>query len=174
MKCPWRYASLRSEDTERERLPVACREGQGSMPHARRRKRFGRPPRRSQRQLQAGAIDARERRGPEGRRGGDGRDQGSASSGPGQALAGAEPRCLPPPRRLPISGSCGAFPPASGGPPGYIEPCIPTRVSKPPVGPEWVNEIKHDGYRLNRKGATTEVTAPSGTKAYKIQKVEWR
>jgi bifunctional non-homologous end joining protein LigD len=33
-------------------------------------------------------------------------------------------------------------------PPGYIEPCIPTRVSKPPVGPEWVHEIKHDGYRL--------------------------
>ena len=33
-------------------------------------------------------------------------------------------------------------------PPGYIEPCIPTRVSKPPVGPLWVHEIKHDGYRL--------------------------
>jgi bifunctional non-homologous end joining protein LigD len=33
-------------------------------------------------------------------------------------------------------------------PPGYIEPCIPTRVSKPPVGPEWVHEVKHDGYRL--------------------------
>jgi hypothetical protein len=33
-------------------------------------------------------------------------------------------------------------------PPGYIEPCIPTRVSKPPVGPQWVHEIKHDGYRL--------------------------
>jgi bifunctional non-homologous end joining protein LigD len=33
-------------------------------------------------------------------------------------------------------------------PPGYIEPCIPTRVSKPPVGPQWVHEIKRDGYRL--------------------------
>jgi bifunctional non-homologous end joining protein LigD len=33
-------------------------------------------------------------------------------------------------------------------PPGYIEPRIPMRVSKPPVGPEWVHEIKHDGYRL--------------------------
>jgi bifunctional non-homologous end joining protein LigD len=31
---------------------------------------------------------------------------------------------------------------------GYIEPCIPTRVDKPPVGPEWIHEIKHDGYRL--------------------------
>jgi ATP-dependent DNA ligase len=24
----------------------------------------------------------------------------------------------------------------------------PIRVSKPPVGPQWVHEIKHDGYRL--------------------------
>jgi bifunctional non-homologous end joining protein LigD len=32
--------------------------------------------------------------------------------------------------------------------PGTIEPCIPTRAAKPPVGPQWVHEIKHDGYRL--------------------------
>jgi bifunctional non-homologous end joining protein LigD len=32
--------------------------------------------------------------------------------------------------------------------PGFIEPCIPTRVDKPPVGPDWIHEIKHDGYRL--------------------------
>jgi bifunctional non-homologous end joining protein LigD len=32
--------------------------------------------------------------------------------------------------------------------PGLIEPCIPTRASKPPVGPQWVHEIKHDGSRL--------------------------
>jgi bifunctional non-homologous end joining protein LigD len=32
--------------------------------------------------------------------------------------------------------------------PGTIEPCIPTRVEKPPVGPQWIHEIKHDGYRL--------------------------
>jgi bifunctional non-homologous end joining protein LigD len=32
--------------------------------------------------------------------------------------------------------------------PGIIEPCIPTRVSKPPVGPQWIHEIKHGGYRL--------------------------
>jgi hypothetical protein len=31
---------------------------------------------------------------------------------------------------------------------GYILPCIPTRATKPPVGPDWVHEIKHDGYRL--------------------------
>jgi bifunctional non-homologous end joining protein LigD len=33
-------------------------------------------------------------------------------------------------------------------PPGFVEPCIPTRVDKPPVGPQWIHEIKHDGYRL--------------------------
>jgi bifunctional non-homologous end joining protein LigD len=32
--------------------------------------------------------------------------------------------------------------------PGLIEPCIPTRTSEPPVGPQWIHEIKHDGYRL--------------------------
>jgi ATP-dependent DNA ligase len=31
---------------------------------------------------------------------------------------------------------------------GFIEPCIPTLAAKPPAGPQWVYEIKHDGYRL--------------------------
>jgi ATP-dependent DNA ligase len=31
---------------------------------------------------------------------------------------------------------------------GYIPPCIPTRAHKPPAGPGWVHEIKHDGFRL--------------------------
>ena len=31
---------------------------------------------------------------------------------------------------------------------GFIEPCIPTRARKPPSGPGWVHEVKHDGYRL--------------------------
>ena len=33
-------------------------------------------------------------------------------------------------------------------PPGSIEPCIPTAALKPPIGPQWIHEIKHDGYRL--------------------------
>jgi bifunctional non-homologous end joining protein LigD len=33
-------------------------------------------------------------------------------------------------------------------PPGFIEPCIPTRADNPPVGPDWIHEIKHDGYRM--------------------------
>jgi bifunctional non-homologous end joining protein LigD len=33
--------------------------------------------------------------------------------------------------------------------------CIPTLAAKPPVGPDWVHEIQHDGYRLmvRRDGA---------------------
>ena len=38
---------------------------------------------------------------------------------------------------------------------GYVQPCIPTRAYKVPTGPDWVHEIKHDGYRLQvrREGA---------------------
>jgi len=31
---------------------------------------------------------------------------------------------------------------------GFVKPCIPTLAGKPPSGPDWVHEIKHDGYRL--------------------------
>ena len=33
-------------------------------------------------------------------------------------------------------------------PSGFIEPCQPSKVARPPTGPEWVHEIKHDGHRL--------------------------
>jgi ATP-dependent DNA ligase len=32
--------------------------------------------------------------------------------------------------------------------PGFIDPCIPTFATEPPVGPQWIHEIEHDGYRL--------------------------
>src|SRR5262249_55572884 len=31
---------------------------------------------------------------------------------------------------------------------GFIEPCLPSPADQPPSGPEWIHEIKHDGYRL--------------------------
>ena len=31
---------------------------------------------------------------------------------------------------------------------GFIQPCLPSLATKPPSGPEWIHEIKHDGYRL--------------------------
>ena len=33
-------------------------------------------------------------------------------------------------------------------PSGFIEPCQPSKAARPPSGPLWVHEIKHDGYRL--------------------------
>jgi ATP-dependent DNA ligase len=29
-----------------------------------------------------------------------------------------------------------------------IEPCLPSPAKKPPSGPGWLHEIKHDGFRL--------------------------
>ena len=33
-------------------------------------------------------------------------------------------------------------------PPGFIRPCEPTLVDRPPAGPGWLHEIKHDGFRI--------------------------
>jgi bifunctional non-homologous end joining protein LigD len=33
-------------------------------------------------------------------------------------------------------------------PSGFVEPCRPSKATRPPSGPQWVHEIKHDGFRL--------------------------
>ena len=30
----------------------------------------------------------------------------------------------------------------------FIPPCLPSRADRPPSGPGWVHEIKHDGFRM--------------------------
>ena len=30
----------------------------------------------------------------------------------------------------------------------FIEPCLPSPADRPPSGPDWVHEIKHDGFRM--------------------------
>jgi bifunctional non-homologous end joining protein LigD len=42
-------------------------------------------------------------------------------------------------------------------PVGFIEPCLPSVAAKPPSGPGWLHEIKHDGYRLMAKRAGKRV-----------------
>jgi len=42
--------------------------------------------------------------------------------------------------------------------PKWIRPCLPTLVDKPPVGPQWVHEIKWDGYRVSAYVADGAVT----------------
>jgi bifunctional non-homologous end joining protein LigD len=46
----------------------------------------------------------------------------------------------------------------------FIPPCIPMRALKPPVGRDWVHEIKHDGYRLQvrRDGDTVRLFTRRG------------
>src|SRR5438552_9049345 len=31
---------------------------------------------------------------------------------------------------------------------GVIEPCLPSAAKAPPSGPDWLHEIKHDGFRI--------------------------
>jgi bifunctional non-homologous end joining protein LigD len=33
-------------------------------------------------------------------------------------------------------------------PAAFIHPCLPTIAERPPIGPGWAHELKHDGYRL--------------------------
>jgi bifunctional non-homologous end joining protein LigD len=49
-------------------------------------------------------------------------------------------------------------------PSGFIEPCQPSRVARPPSRPLWVPEIKHDGYRLmvRRDGARVRCFTRNG------------
>ena len=29
-----------------------------------------------------------------------------------------------------------------------LEPCLPRPAKEPPAGPDWIHEIKHDGFRI--------------------------
>jgi bifunctional non-homologous end joining protein LigD len=31
---------------------------------------------------------------------------------------------------------------------GFIEPCLPSPAKRPPAGPNWLHEVKHDGFRI--------------------------
>ena len=42
--------------------------------------------------------------------------------------------------------------------PAWIKPCLPTLVDKPPAGPQWVHEIKWDGYRVSAYVADGKAT----------------
>src|ERR1700722_6432176 len=47
---------------------------------------------------------------------------------------------------------------------GFVDPCISTLTAKPPAGPGWVHEVKHDGYRLivRRDGETVRLFTRRG------------
>jgi hypothetical protein len=44
--------------------------------------------------------------------------------------------------------------------------CLPTAKKAVPAGPEWIHEVKYDGYRLRvEPGPTAPVDAITGTKS---------
>jgi bifunctional non-homologous end joining protein LigD len=49
-------------------------------------------------------------------------------------------------------------------PAGFIQPCQPTLVAKPPAGPGWLHEVKHDGFRIlaRKQGERVEVWSRRG------------
>ena len=67
--------------------------------------------------------------------------------------------------------------------PGFVEPCLPTVAKRAPSGPDWVYELKHDGYRLlvrkqenrvrisSRRGADFTDRFPRVTQAIRRLKV---
>jgi bifunctional non-homologous end joining protein LigD len=42
-------------------------------------------------------------------------------------------------------------------PVGHIPPCLPSRSERPPSGPEWLHEIKHEGFRIMARRNDTGV-----------------
>ena len=55
----------------------------------------------------------------------------------------------------------------------FIKPCLPSKVFRPPFGPLWVHEIKHDGYRLmvRRDGAGPMFHPQSGGRGCSIGEI---
>jgi bifunctional non-homologous end joining protein LigD len=49
-------------------------------------------------------------------------------------------------------------------PAGFIEPCQPIGGPKPPLGPGWIHEIKHDGFRMmvQRRGVGGRLLTRNG------------
>jgi len=52
----------------------------------------------------------------------------------------------------------------AGKMPNFVEPCLATLVAAPPVGDEWVHEIKFDGYRIQARvdGGDVKLITRSG------------
>jgi ATP-dependent DNA ligase len=53
-----------------------------------------------------------------------------------------------------------------------FDPCIPTRGTKVPDRPEWLHDIKHDGYRLivQREGKTVRLWTRHNNQPYRADR----
>src|SRR5262249_27569527 len=50
---------------------------------------------------------------------------------------------------------------------GFIPPQLPSLTGQPPVGADWIHEVKHDGYR------TMLVVARGSARAYTRNGLDW-
>ena len=59
-------------------------------------------------------------------------------------------------RELALPGSAGALP--------SFDPCLPRSADEPPAGPGWIDEIKHDGFRIlaHRRGRSVRLITRNG------------
>jgi len=57
---------------------------------------------------------------------------------------------------------------------GIIQPCLPSPAKKPPSGPGWLHEIKHDGFRIlaRRDSAGVRLITRAGNDAFLLWR--WR
>ena len=46
----------------------------------------------------------------------------------------------------------------------FVEPCLPRPADRPPAGPDWLHEIKHDGFRImaRREGDRVQLLSRKG------------
>ena len=45
--------------------------------------------------------------------------------------------------------------------PDFVEACLPSQVTKPPAGPDWIHEIKHDGLACHHVQTCTDREQPT-------------
>lgn len=57
-----------------------------------------------------------------------------------------------------------------------IEPCLPSPADRPPSGPGWLHEIKHDGMRImaRRDGAGIRLITRHGNDSRRGSLSRWR
>jgi hypothetical protein len=52
---------------------------------------------------------------------------------------------------------------------GFIEPCLPSPAERPPSGPGWAHEIKHDGFRMMVRDVNVSVRRARDTRDYETK-----
>ena len=55
----------------------------------------------------------------------------------------------------------------ASAPAAFINPCLPSKVDRPPTGDDWAHEIKHDGFRLQIH------TGEAGVRLYTMNGADW-